>query len=61
MQIAGHTPACFSSYWPVAQVLIYAPARTAGQQGKSSTIDGAGKGPGWKLIFQTQQKCEPDP
>lgn len=39
------------------QVLIYAPARTAGQQGKASTIDKAGKGPGWKLLFQTQQKC----
>jgi hypothetical protein len=38
------------------QVLIYAPARTAGQQGKSQTIDAAGKGPGWKLIFETQQK-----
>ncbi|CAL5229783.1 g13172 [Coccomyxa viridis] len=40
------------------QVIIYAPARTAGQQGKAQTVTNAGNGPAWKLIFDTQQKWE---
>ena len=38
------------------QVIIYAPARTSGQQGKANTVTNAGNGPAWKLIFETQQK-----
>ena len=44
-----------SSLWGL-QVIIYAPARTAGQQGKAQTSTNAGNGPAWKLIFDTQQK-----
>jgi hypothetical protein len=38
------------------QVLIYSPARTAGQQGLGKTLDKAGKQPAWKLEFSTEQK-----
>lgn len=38
------------------QVLIYSPARTAGQQGKANILGAASNGPGWKLMFETQQK-----
>ncbi|CAL8469689.1 g9230 [Coccomyxa elongata] len=40
------------------KVLIYAPARTAGQQGKANTTGTGGNGPAWKLQFETQQKWE---
>ncbi|KAK9814190.1 hypothetical protein WJX72_001977 [[Myrmecia] bisecta] len=38
------------------KVLIYAPARTACQQGQSKTTEPQGKGPGWKIEFDTQEK-----
>ncbi|EIE21397.1 hypothetical protein COCSUDRAFT_24641 [Coccomyxa subellipsoidea C-169] len=40
------------------KVLIYSPARTAGQQGKANILGAASNGPGWKLMFETQQKWE---
>ena len=38
------------------QVVIYAPSRTASQQGSSRTAGPLGKGPGWKIAFQNMQK-----
>eukprot|EP00891_Asterochloris_glomerata_P006193 jgi/Astpho2/6193/Aster-x1353 len=40
------------------QVVIYAPSRTASQQGSSRTAGPLGKGPGWKIAFQNMQKWE---
>lgn len=38
------------------QAYIYAPARTASQQGQSKTATLKSKGPAWKIDFEVQQK-----
>lgn len=40
-----------------AQAHIYAPARTASQQGQGKTATLKAKGPAWKIEFEVQQKC----
>lgn len=39
-----------------SQVGIFAPSRTPSQQGLSKTIEGPGKGPAWKIEFETMAK-----
>lgn len=39
-----------------SQVGIFAPSRTPSQQGLSQTIEGPGKGPAWKIEFETMAK-----
>lgn len=41
----------------VPQAYIYAPARTASQQGQSKTATLKAKGPAWKIEFEVQEKC----
>lgn len=40
------------------KVGIFAPSRTPSQQGLSKTIEGPGKGPAWKIEFETMAKWE---
>lgn len=40
------------------KVGIFAPSRTPSQQGQSKTVEGPGKGPAWKIEFETMAKWE---
>lgn len=40
------------------RVGIFAPSRTPSQQGLSKTVEGPGKGPAWKIEFETMAKWE---
>jgi hypothetical protein len=52
LQQCSCEPSCL---W-TPQAYIYAPARTASQQGQSKTATLKSKGPAWKIDFEVQQK-----
>ena len=52
--LAISSASCYA--YPASQVGIFAPSRTPSQQGLSKTIEGPGKGPAWKIEFETMAK-----
>ena len=54
-QAAYLKPEIVSEFFLVLQVVIYTPARTATQQGRSKTLEG--NYPSWRIEFSTKQKC----